>query len=99
MDIVYEGKSYVLDLEDMDTHDTAVMEREAKIPTLVALEEGIQTGSVNALVFCFWLALKQSGEPVRYSNVSVKPIKFLRAIADAVKAGESTEDEAPKAEG
>jgi len=83
LDITYEGKSYLLDLEDMDTDEARAMERFG-VPSLKALTEGVAEGSVDALTVVYWLMLKQNGEPgVRLERVKFKPIKFLQAFGSA----------------
>lgn len=94
LDVTYEGKDYLLDLEDMDTDDARAMER-VGVKNLKALEEGISQGDVNALTVAFWLMLKQNGEPgARIERVRFKPIKFIMALAVASeKAKDDGEDE------
>src|ERR1700761_6129146 len=93
MQVEYEGKTYDLDLEDMDTDEAAVIERSG-VPNLQELENGVARGDLTALRAVFWLMLHQAGETVRIDRVKYRPVKFLRALAKA------SEDEAKaKAEG
>lgn len=106
LDITYEGKSYVLDLEDMDTAEARAMERFG-VKSLKDLETGISAGEVDALTVTYWLMLKQNGEPgVRLDRVEFKPIKFVKALIRATdaeakrQAEERAEEDAPgKTEG
>lgn len=79
--IDYEGRELFLDLEDMDTEHARVMERHG-IPNLKALDDGVKAADVKCLTFLYWLCLVQNGEPgTRIERVSMKPIKFLKALA------------------
>lgn len=81
LEVSYDGKDYLLDLEDMDTDDAAAMER-VGVKNLKALEQGIDDGDVSALRVAYWLMVKQSGEPgARIERVKFKPIKFIMALA------------------
>lgn len=83
LEISYEGKDYILDLEDMDTDQARAIERFG-IPNLKALEDGIGLGDVGALHVCYWLCLVQNGEPgARLERVRMKPVKFARALTEA----------------
>jgi hypothetical protein len=81
--VEYEGESYTLDLEDMDTDEARAMERYG-VPNLKALEDGVSVGDVSALTVMYWLMLRQSGEgDVRLDRVKIKPVKFIHALAAA----------------
>lgn len=96
LQVEYEGTSYDLDLDDMDTDQAAAMER-VGVPNLMALENGIGSGDVKALRVAYWLMLVQSGEPgARIDRVKFKPIKFLKALGVASEAALPAEEDAPK---
>lgn len=97
MELNYDGKELHLDLEDMDTVQTSVMERHG-VANLAALENGVAVGDVKTLEFVYWLARIQSGETLRIEKLGpFKPIKFLRAIAKAQEEeAAAAEAEAPK---
>lgn len=98
MNIEYEGQSYTLDLEDMDTDQARAMQRYG-VPNLQALTDGVQAGDVDALTVCYWVMLQQSGEPgARLERVKFKPVKFLQAMAAAAEA-EAAKADTPKAGG
>jgi hypothetical protein len=101
LEISYEGKEYLLDIEDMDTDEARVMERFG-VKSLLALESGIGEGDISALTVAYWLMLKQSGEPgVRIERMKFKPIKFLKALGAAgekVQAAKEEEEELGKGE-
>lgn len=98
MEFEYEGRSFVLDLEDMDTDQARAMER-LGVANLSALYEGITTGDINSLTVLYWLSLVQNGEPgARIERVKFKPIKFLAAIASS-KKDDAAEAEPGKDEG
>lgn len=82
MNVEYEGKGYIFDLEDMDTDDAAVMEA-AGIPNLKALGERLVSGERIALQFTFWLMQKQGGAKTRFEAVQFKPLRFIRALDEA----------------
>jgi hypothetical protein len=95
LEISYEGKDYLLDLEDMDTDEARAIERFG-VKNLKALEDGIGEGDISALTVAYWLMLKQSGEPgVRLERVKFKPVKFIMALG--VASQKATEDEAEDA--
>lgn len=88
----YENNEYLLDLEELDTDDTAAMARFG-VKTLKAFEEGISEGDPVCLTIAYWLMLKQNGEPgARLERVKMKPIKFLKALAAAEKTGVEDEE-------
>lgn len=98
LDLTYEGKSYLLDLEDMDTDEARAMERFG-VPSLKALTEGVAEGNVDSLTVIYWLMLRQNGEPgARLERVKFKPIKFLQAFG-AAKPVKADGAEDPKAGG
>ncbi len=100
--VEYDGRSYDLDLEDMDTDDARAMERFG-VPNLKALEIGITEGNIDALTVAYWVMLKQNGEPgARLERVKFKPIKYIKALinatSDATEAAKAKEAEEGKAE-
>lgn len=85
LDIDYEGRQFLLDIEDLDTDQMRTIERFG-IPNLKALEERFQEGDLDALTAYYWLCLVQNGEPgARIERVRFKPLKFLVALAMAAK--------------
>lgn len=96
LEVEYEGKEFILDLEDMDTDEASTMERFG-VPNLKALEDGVAVGDIKALTVMYWLMLKQNGEPgVRLERVKCKPVKFLRALATASSNAEESTGELGK---
>lgn len=96
LEVKYEGKEYLLDVEDMDTDDARAMER-IGVKNLKALQDGISEGDTSALTVAYWLMLKQNGEPgARIERVKFKPIKFLMAVALAGEKAAEDETADPK---
>ena len=91
----YDGKDFDLDLEDMDMDQGRAMERFG-VPNLRALEEGIESGDLDALTVAYWVMLQQNGEPgARLERVTFKPLKFIVALVEAaLKEKERLEAEA-----
>lgn len=86
MKVNYEGRIYDFDMQEMDVQDARQME-EVGIPNLLALEEGLGEGSLNALAVAYWQMLRQSGDTdARLADVRFKPLKLVKAFADAAKA-------------
>lgn len=88
----YDGREYVLDLEDLDMTQARAMERFG-VPNLAALEDGIGAGDLSALTVAYWVMLQQSGEPgARLERVVFKPIKFIKALAEAALKSQADAD-------
>lgn len=85
LEIDYEDRVYLLDLDDMDTDQVRAIER-AGIPNLKALESRLLDGDLTAIMVYYWLCLVQNGEPaVRLERVKCKPLKFFKAYVVAVE--------------
>jgi len=96
LEIQYEGRTFLLDIEDMTTEDARAIERFG-IPNLLALEDGMKVADVKSITAYYWLCLVQNGEPgARIERVQCKPLKFLKALRNANVLG--AEDEEGKAE-
>lgn len=94
--VTYEGKDFLLDIEDMDTDDARHMEK-IGVRNLKELQDGISVGDTSALTVAYWLMLKQNGEPgARIERVKFKPIKFLLALTLAYQDDSDDEGETPK---
>jgi hypothetical protein len=97
LEIEYEDRIYLLDLEDMEIEHVRAMERFG-IASLKALEERFAEGDLNAILVYYWLCLVQNGEPAaRLERVRCRPIKFVKAMGvaakKAAKAAESEDNE------
>lgn len=98
LEISYDGRDYLLDLDDLDQEQARAMERFG-VPNLKALEEGISEGDLSALTVAYWVMLVQNGEPgARLERVRFKPIKFIKAIGVAALAAEKAEKDAAMTE-
>jgi hypothetical protein len=98
LEVAYEGKDYLLDLDDLDLAQGRAMERFG-VKNLKALEEGISEGDLGALTVAYWVMLQQNGEDgARLERVVFKPVKFIKAlVAAGVKAAEDADPD-PKGE-
>jgi hypothetical protein len=93
MEFTYEGREFILDLEDMDTDQARAMERYG-VPNLKTLTEGILNGDLKALTVLYWLALIQDGEEgTRLEKVRIKPVKLLMALTAKKSEGSNPEDD------
>lgn len=88
MKVTYEGKSYTLDIEEIEVEHARVIKRYCGL-TLRRLEESLAEGDPDALTSLFWLMLRQSGEDHRIESVHFKIVKFAKAIADAQQVEEA----------
>lgn len=91
LNIKYEDKEYLFDMEELDTEQMAVIERSG-VPSLSALEEGITRGELLSVRAAFWLMLVQNGqEGQRIERVSFKPLKFIKALGQASREAAEAE--------
>lgn len=96
LEVTYEGKSFIFDIEDMDTDEARAMERHG-VKNLKALEDGIGDGDIAALTVAYWLMVRQNGEPgARIDRVVFKPIRFIKALGAAKVIGADAAEDDPK---
>lgn len=99
MIIEYEGKSFDLDIEELEVDEARVIKRYAGM-TLKGFEEGLAEGDPDALTCLYWLILRQNGEEHNIERIKFKPVKLARAVsvAQEAEAAKAKAEEAPKDE-
>ncbi len=99
MQIVYDDKTYTLDLEDIDVDQARKIKSEFGL-TLKGLEEGFAEGDSDAVVAMYWIMLAQNGEDHAIRTLKVKPVKYIRAVTAALVADQAAKAaETPKDDG
>ena len=93
MNVDFEGKTYALDIEDIDVRQAMVI----KVKTgynLLQWQAALEQADVDAIKALYWLMLAQNGVGSDIDQVNFKLIKFANAIKAAQKA-EKTDDGNP----
>jgi hypothetical protein len=81
MEISFEGKNYLFDLEDATTEQLMKIYKTYEL-SLMDLARGMQAGRIDALLCVWWLIQQQNGlDLLRLEKVTLdKPVKFSMAV-------------------
>lgn len=88
--IEFEGKSYKLDMDNIDVVEAMLIKTKTGhnlLPFQAALEECDPT----ALRALYWLMMKQKGVTMDYERVNFKIVQYVKAVQEATDDAETEE--------
>lgn len=94
MVINFDGKSYNLDVDEIDVAQAMVI----KVKTgfnLLQWQAALEEGDVLAVKALYWLMLAQNGIASDIDLVNFKLVKFIEAVGEASKADKKDTAENP----
>ena len=85
MNVEFEGKTWTLDVDEIDVRQAIVI----KVKTgfnLLEWQAALERGDVDAAKALYWLMLAQNGVSADIDLVNFKILKFIAAVGAAAEA-------------
>lgn len=84
MIVEFEGKTWTLDINEIEVRQAAVIKVKTGY-TLLEWQAALERGDVDATKALYWLMLAQNGVAADIDLVNFKMLKFITAVGAAAK--------------